>query len=49
MRPFDTVANALTVSGIISAVHAAYLAGGGLGFIIRDGALRYGPKYISET
>ena len=47
-RPFDTVASAVTVSGI-SGVHAAYLAQGGLDFIIGDGALRYGSEYISET
>lgn len=47
-RPFDTVATALTVSGI-SGVHASYLASGGLDFIIGDGALRYGPEYVSET
>jgi high affinity Mn2+ porin len=47
-RPFDTAATALTVSGI-SAVHAAYLANGGPDFIIGDGALHYGPEYISET
>ena len=27
----------------------AYLAAGGLDFIIGDGALRYGPEYISES
>jgi high affinity Mn2+ porin len=47
-RPFDTVATALTVSGI-SGVHAAYLARGGLDFIIGDGALQYGPEYVSES
>jgi len=47
-RPFDTAATALTVSGI-SGVHAAYLARGGLDFIIGDGALCYGPEYVSET
>jgi high affinity Mn2+ porin len=47
-RPFDTVATALTVSGL-SGVHAAYLARGGQDFIIGDGALRYGPECVSET
>jgi carbohydrate-selective porin OprB len=47
-RRFDTAATGLTISGI-SAVHAAYLAAGGLDFIIGDGALRYGPEYVSET
>jgi carbohydrate-selective porin OprB len=47
-RPFDTAATALTVSGL-SGAHASYLAAGGLDFMIGDGALRYGPEYISET
>ena len=47
-RPHDTAATALTVSGV-SGVHAEYLARGGLDFIIGDGALRYGPEYISES
>ena len=47
-RPHDTVATALTASGV-SGVHAAYLARGGLDFIIGDGALRYGPEYVSES
>ena len=47
-RPNDTVATALTVSGV-SGVHAVYLARGGLDFIIGDGALRYGPEYVSES
>ena len=47
-RPFDTLATALTVSGL-SGVHAAYLAAGGLDFIIGDGALHYAPEYVSET
>ena len=47
-RPFDTVATALTASGI-SGVHAEYLARGGLDFIIGDGRLRYGPEYASES
>ena len=47
-RPFDTLATALTVSGV-SGVHAVYLAAGGQDFIIGDGALRCGPEYVSET
>jgi carbohydrate-selective porin OprB len=47
-RPHDTVASELTVSGL-SAVHAQYLALGGLDFLIGDGALRYGPEYVSES
>ena len=47
-RPNDVVATALTVSGL-SAVHAEYLARGGLDFLIGDGALRYGTERISET
>jgi carbohydrate-selective porin OprB len=30
-------------------VHAAYLTSGGQDFILGDGALRYGPEYVSET
>ena len=47
-RPFDTVASALTVSGV-SGVHAVYLARGGLDFLIGDGRLRYGPEYVAES
>jgi high affinity Mn2+ porin len=47
-RRFDNVATALTVSGL-SAVHAEYLARGGLDLIIGDGALRYAPEYVWET
>ena len=47
-RPFDTAATAFTVSGV-TGVHAEYLARGGLDFIIGDGALRYGPEYVSES
>jgi high affinity Mn2+ porin len=47
-RPFDTIATAFTASGL-SAVHAQYLADGGLDFIIGDGALRSGPEYVSES
>jgi hypothetical protein len=47
-RPFDSVATAITVSGL-SAVHAEYLARGGLDFIIGDGALNYAPEYVWES
>jgi high affinity Mn2+ porin len=47
-RPNDTVATELTVSGL-SAVHADYLAHGGLDFLIGDGRLRYGPETIWES
>ncbi len=47
-RHFDTAATALTVSGL-SAVHAAYLAAGGLDFLIGDGRLNYGPEYVWES
>jgi high affinity Mn2+ porin len=33
----------------LSAAHRDYLAAGGLGFILGDGALRYGPEEILET
>ncbi len=47
-RPNDTAASELTVSGL-SAVHADYLAHGGLDFLIGDGRLRYGPETIWES
>jgi high affinity Mn2+ porin len=47
-RSGDTVASEITVSGL-SAVHADYLAHGGLDFLIGDGALRYGAETIWET
>lgn len=47
-RPEDTAATALSVGGL-SAVHAQYLAMGGLDFIIGDGRLRYGPEYVWES
>ncbi len=47
-RHFDTAATELTVSGL-SAVHAQYLAAGGLDFLIGDGKLNYGPEYVWET
>ena len=47
-RPDDTVASAITVSGL-SAVHAQYLALGGTDFLIGDGRLRYGTEDIWES
>lgn len=47
-RPEDTVASALSVGGL-SAVHAQYLAMGGLDFIIGDGRLHYGPESVWES
>lgn len=47
-RHFDTAATALTVGGL-SAVHAQYLAAGGLDFLIGDGRLNYGPEYVWES
>ena len=47
-RPLDSVAAAFTTAGL-SGVHAAYLARGGLDFLIGDGALRYGLESVFET
>lgn len=47
-RPEDTAASALSVGGL-SAVHAQYLAMGGLDFIIGDGRLRYAPECVWES
>jgi high affinity Mn2+ porin len=44
-RPQDIVGAAMVVSGL-SSLHERYLAGGGYGFIIGDGALNYGPEII---
>ena len=38
----------MTASGL-SAVHAEYLARGGLDFLIGDGGLTYGKEIVSET
>ena len=46
-RPNDTLATALTASGL-STIHREYLAAGGFDFLIGDGALRYGREVISE-
>ncbi len=47
-RPFDTAATEITTSGL-SAVHASYLARGGLDFLIGDGRLNYGRETIWES
>ncbi|HLY74674.1 MAG TPA: carbohydrate porin, partial [Planctomycetota bacterium] len=47
-RPLDTVAAAIVVNGL-SPDHAAYLAKGGRGFIVGDGALHYGPETLVEA
>jgi high affinity Mn2+ porin len=46
-RERDEAGAGLVVSGL-SGPHRAYLAGGGYGFIIGDGALRYGPEVLGE-
>jgi high affinity Mn2+ porin len=46
-RPADRLGLALLANGLSSA-HKDYLAAGGLGFIIGDGRLRYGPEEIVE-
>ena len=47
-RPNDVAASGITASGL-SAIHAQYLARGGLDFLIGDGALRYGQEIVSES
>jgi len=47
-RPDDRLGVATVLNGI-SAEHRAYLAAGGYGFIIGDGALNYGLESISEV
>jgi high affinity Mn2+ porin len=46
-RPLDEAGLSLVVSGL-SEPHRAYLAAGGHGFLIGDGALRYGPEILAE-
>ena len=46
-RHGDTVGLAWTVNGL-SAVHRAYLAAGGTGFLIGDGRLDYRPETLGE-
>jgi high affinity Mn2+ porin len=47
-RDRDEAGAALVVNGL-SSPHRAYLAGGGLGFILGDGALRYAPEVLFDT
>jgi high affinity Mn2+ porin len=47
-RPSDEAGAAVVVSGL-SAAHRAYLAAGGRGFLLGDGALRYGPELLGEV
>lgn len=47
-RPFDTLATEVTSSGL-APVHAAYLARGGLDFLIGDGRSNYGRENIWES
>ena len=47
-RPTDSIGSAYVANGI-SGEHRAYLASGGYGFIIGDGALNYGLENIFET
>lgn len=46
-RPDDEAGVALVVSGLSDA-HRRYLAAGGYGFIIGDGALSYAPEILAE-
>jgi high affinity Mn2+ porin len=46
-RPEDEAGAALVVSGL-SNLHKRYLEAGGYGFIIGDGALRYGSEILGE-
>lgn len=46
-RPADTLGIAAVVNGLSDA-HRAYLAAGGVGFIIGDGRLNYAPEAILE-
>lgn len=47
-RPYDRAGAAFVSNGIVAA-HQQYLALGGLGFILGDGALNYGREDIFET
>lgn len=47
-RKEDVAGTSFTAGGI-SGVHAAYLAQGGLDFLIGDGKLKYGPEYVWES
>jgi len=47
-RPQDQLGTAVAIDGISSS-HAAYLAAGGLGFILGDGQLNYDPELVWES
>jgi high affinity Mn2+ porin len=47
-RDRDEFGAALVVNGL-SSLHRAYLAGGGLGFILGDGKLNYAPETLIDT
>jgi len=47
-RKDDVLATSFTASGI-SGVHTAYLAAGGLDFLIGDDRLNYAPEYVWES
>jgi len=47
-RPGDAAGVAVVVSGL-SDPHRRYLAAGGYGFLIGDGALRYAPEILGEV
>jgi len=47
-RPSDNFGMAAVINGL-SKLHRDYLAAGGLGFIIGDGALNYGHEFIYEA
>lgn len=47
-RPADEAGAAVVVSGL-STAHRAYLAAGGYGFLLGDGALRYAPEILGEV
>jgi high affinity Mn2+ porin len=47
-RPQDQLGTGMAINGISSS-HAAYLAAGGLGFILGDGQLNYNPEFNWEA
>ncbi len=47
-RPRDAAGLGVAVSGL-SGPHRRYLAAGGRGFLLGDGALRYGPEVLGEV
>lgn len=48
-KPGNNLLGAAFASNGISAAHAAYLARGGMGFLLGDGGLRYGRESIEEV